>query len=180
MKTIDTHIQGCKLITFPTFKDHRGEFYESWNNLTYINAGLPTKWDQDNVSISKAGAIRGLHLQSFEPQGKLVQAIKGKIIDVCLDLRPYSPTFGQHFKAELSDENRAALYAPPGCAHGFYSITDSIVYYKCTTTWDKRTDGGVNPFDPELGIEWPSNECIISEKDKNLPTLKQWQEAKNG
>lgn len=167
-----TKIFGCKILHFDPFVDDRGGFQEAFNAETFDEIRLPYLWVQDNISTSRPNVIRGLHIQTDSPQGKLIRCLKGDIFDVCLDTRPTSATYGQHIGIWLN-ENRG-LYLPPGTAHGFFSKTESVVYYKCTTLYDKASDGGINPFDPELGIDWPGKDWILSKKDMDLPSLKVW------
>lgn len=173
MKVIKSHLKDCCLIEFEDFLDNRGSFFETFNKATFERLKLPTEWAQDNLSRSGQHVLRGLHIQSNNPQGKLVRCISGEILDVALDLRPDSPTFKQWHMVKLTARNKKAFWVPPGFAHGFYSLTDSVVYYKCTTLYDKESDGGVNPLENK-NIEWPSRKCIISEKDRNLPSLDEW------
>ena len=175
MKTEKTHIYGSFLVKDDIFTDERGSFCESYNAQKYnANGNIPHIYLQDNLSYSKAGVFRGLHIQRNNPQGKLIRCLKGSILDVIVELRPKSITFKKWARFKLDDNNRKALYVPAGCAHGFYSETDSIVYYKCTTLYDKESDGGINIYDPDLKIAWEQKEFIISDKDRNLPTMRQW------
>lgn len=173
LHTSPTLIDGCLALEFGEFEDNRGFFSEAYREEDFQKAGLPTHWAQDNISVSKIGVIRGLHLQKKNPQGKLIRCLEGKITDVCLDVRPYSPSFGKWVAVELS--RNKGLYLPPGTAHGFLSHTDnSVVYYKCTTLYDKESDGGINPFDAVLGIPWWSDRSIVSGKDLGLPSFNEY------
>jgi dTDP-4-dehydrorhamnose 3,5-epimerase len=174
------HIQGAYLITEQPFTDNRGTFMEAFNSERFALCGLPAMFPQDNLSTSVAGTLRGLHIQRNNPQGKLIRCLQGVIYDVLVDLRFDSPTFGKHLMVELSHHRKRALWAPPGTAHGFYSPTDSVVYYKCSTLYDQKTDGGINPFDPELRIAWPERHVIISKKDQALPIMRTWLENTHG
>jgi len=153
---------------------------ESFNKRVFELLALPTEFPQDNISESKANVIRGMHLQKNNPQGKLVTAIRGHIQDVCIDLRP-GETFGQTYSVKLGPTKegfRQFFYIPPGFAHGFRSLTDCIVQYKCTTLYDKESDGGINPM--ESGIDWGLKEeqgVTISEKDRMLPSLLDYYKA---
>lgn len=173
MKVTDSHLKDCKIIEFDSFVDQRGVFYETFNEKEFERMKLPLEWAQDNLSESRSQVLRGLHLQTKNPQGKLVRCIKGEILDVAMDLRPDSPTFKEWHMVKLTHQNRKAFWVPPGFAHGFFSVTDSIVYYKCTTLYDKESDGGINPLSVKE-IPWPSRKCIMSEKDKNLPKVDEW------
>jgi len=178
-----TVVNGCFSLNWQQFEDHRGVFFEAFNEQAFRETGLPTHWPQDNISLSKASVLRGLHIQRNNPQGKLVRCISGRILDVCVDLRPDSPSFGL-WHAELLEGSKA-LFCPPGTAHGFYSITESVVYYKCTTLYDKESDGGINPLDPKLAIPWEMytpgfDKTILSDKDLKLPTLREYMERYNG
>jgi dTDP-4-dehydrorhamnose 3,5-epimerase len=176
-----THLDGVFLVQSDKHVDERGMFLEAFStrNIPQIFGGdiaantynMPVS--QDNVAISEKGVLRGLHIQREKPQGKLVRCLFGRILDVVVDLRPESPTFKQWGSFELNGPTKA-IWIPKGFAHGYYSITHSIVYYKCSTLYDKYSDGGINPFDKELGIKWPSANPIMSDKDKNLPSMKEW------
>lgn len=176
IKVTEGKITGSKHIFFDCFEDHRGTFSETFNSRDFESKRLPKEWKQDNVSISRKNVLRGLHIQSIDPQGKLVRCLRGKIYDVWLDLRPTSPTFMRWQGVFLSGKENRAVYIPPGCAHGFYSMfDDSVVYYKCTSLYDKESDGGVIWNDARVGINWPLfDEPIISEKDQSLPSLEKF------
>lgn len=176
-----TNVNDCVLIDSPIFRDDRGMFAEAFQIKHFGEIGLPTVWPQDNISSSQKLVIRGLHIQRKNPQGKLVRCTNGLIWDVCLDLRPLSPTFMKHHAVMLYPGR--AMYLPPGTAHGFLALEPhSSIYYKCTTLYDRDTDGGVNPFDPELNIKWPAPEigAIMSEKDRALPMAAKWLEDPRG
>lgn len=163
-----TAVEGCFTFVHDLFKDHRGTYCEAFNESEFARLGLPTRWPQDSISTSVKGTLRGLHLLSKDPQGKLVRCLQGRIMDVCLDVRPDSPSFGVYVAVELS--HGQGIYCPPGTAHGFFAYEDSAVYYKCTTIYDKAYDGGINPMDPELRIPWP-DVLNISSKDHSLPSF---------
>lgn len=168
--TQETEVEGCILIHVPTFEDNRGSFSEVYNQDLFAKHGLPISWPQDNHSFSKFNVLRGLHVQSEDPQGKLVRAITGTIMDVCLDLRPNSATF-KKYTAQLLFGTRA-LYLPPGTAHGFYCFSkEAHVYYKCTSLYRPDKDGGVLWNDPENGMDWGGVKPIVSAKDNALPKL---------
>lgn len=174
-----TAVDGCSVIWSEQFRDNRGYFGETFHREDFFKAGLPAEWPQDNVSNSEEWVLRGLHIQRNNPQGKLVRCVKGCIQDICLDLRPESPTYLKYHMQLI--KGGGSMYCPPGTAHGFLAMVPrTIVYYKCTTLYDKDSDGGINPFDPDLKIPWPCVSPIVSEKDRNLPTLKQWLEDPRG
>lgn len=174
MKIYETKVHGCLAIDVKLYEDVRGTFVEAWNEETFSDLGLPLIWPQDNLSISRQGVLRGMHIQRRNPQGKLVRCVSGTIFDVCLDLRKGSPTFLMWHGEVLS--NGRAMYCPPGTAHGFLALEPrSVVYYKCTTLYDKDSDGGVNPFDLEADIKWPfQTGHIVSDKDRGLPSARKW------
>lgn len=172
MKISKTRIDDCFLIEGVEFCDHRGSFEELYNAKRFEENGIPTNWVQDNISFSRSGVLRGLHIQTGSPQGKMVRVIKGRIFDVCIDLHPESPTFREWHMQELC--GTSAMYCPPGTAHGFYAVEESIVLYKCTELWDPKTDGGIRWDDVDLAIPWGIKNPIVSDKDRALPTLKEW------
>ena len=145
---------------------------ESYNAETFRTHGLEMNFVQDNLSFSRAGVLRGLHFQKppYE-QGKLVKVIVGEALDVAVDVRKWSPTFGQHFKVVLSGDKQNMLYLPPGFAHGFLAIKDTYLFYKCTQVYNGAYDSGIIFNDAELNIDWESDEPIMSEKDKNLQSF---------
>jgi len=149
-------IPEVRLLTPRVFGDDRGFFLESFNAGVFAAAGLPTIWRQDNHSRSSRGVLRGLHYQLVEPQGKLVRVTRGAVFDVAVDIRRSSPTFGKWVGAELSDENQAMMYVPPGFAHGFLVLSDIADFcYKCTTLWNQPSDRALRWDDPGIGIAWP-------------------------
>jgi dTDP-4-dehydrorhamnose 3,5-epimerase len=164
-----TEITDVLLITPKVFKDSRGYFLESFNNKH-----LPFNFVQDNQSYSEKNTIRGLHYQVVKPQGKLVRAIKGRILDVAVDIRKDSPTFGKHVAVELSSDNFKQLYVPEGFAHGFSVLSDEAeVLYKTTDYWYKEHDRSINFNDPELNIDWKIEGIpILSDKDRDAVFLK--------
>lgn len=169
MKITETKVDGCFLYETEKFIDHRGYFFEVTNESKQI-PNLPVFWPQDNMAYSRKNVFRGLHVQRNNPQGKLVRCIKGQIIDYCLDIRPQSKTFMQLAEVPLTAGNMA-LYCPPGTAHGYLSVSHSIVYYKCSTIYDKESDGGVFFADPEIGIKLEFDKLIVSDKDRHLPRV---------
>ena len=159
---------------FPrVFDDERGAFFESYNEEAFQKNGLPTNFVQDNQSFSVKGVLRGLHFQNAPfAQGKLVRVIVGRVIDVAVDIRPESPTFGRYELFELSAEKNNMAYIPEGFAHGFAAVEDSIFSYKCTNLYNKACESGIIWNDPTLNIDWGVANPIISEKDLQLPTFK--------
>jgi dTDP-4-dehydrorhamnose 3,5-epimerase len=155
------------LIEPRVFYDERGHFLESWNRRRYEEAGITSAFVQDNVSHSRRGVLRGLHLQTSDPQGKLVQALVGEVWDVGVDLRRDSPTFGQSFGCSVSATNRRQLWIPPGFAHGFLVLSEAaVVGYKCTAYYDPSVEQTLRWDDPDLAIAWPAEPTIISDKDR--------------
>jgi dTDP-4-dehydrorhamnose 3,5-epimerase len=164
-------LSGLKLIELKIYGDDRGFFTERYVAERFIAYGLPERFIQDNHSRSKPGVIRGLHYQADPAQGKLVGVIRGKIWDVAVDLRKDSPTFGQWEAFELSDENGRLLWIPAGFAHGFCVLgnEDADVMYKVDAAYSPKTEGGILYSDPDLKIDWPDKDPIVSGKDKVLP-----------
>lgn len=176
MNFIETKIKDLLIIEPKIWKDDRGYFYESYNKDAFDKAGIHANFVQDNQSLSQKGTLRGLHAQS-DPfaQGKLVRVIKGRVIDVAVDIRKTSGTYGQHIEIELSEENRLMLWVPPGFLHGFLTLDDNTIFtYKVTNFYDKNSEFGVVWNDSDLKINWgiSSQEVILSEKDKMLPAFK--------
>lgn len=175
-----TKVEGCLQVGTPLFEDTRGTFVEVWNRKdiagVFSEAGLPVEWAQDNISSSHKNVVRGLHIQRRRPQGKLVRCVEGAVLDLCLDLRRDSPTFLKWHMERL--EGGKALYLPPGCAHGFLALEQpSVVYYKCTTLYDKDSDGGVHWESLGKEFHWwrvSAEPIIMSAKDSMLPTIEQW------
>jgi len=173
MKVIETDIAGVLIFEPRVFRDERGEFLETWSMQRYKEAGIVGDFVQDNVSYSVKGVLRGLHYQYPHSQGKLVQVLEGEVLDVAVDIRQGSPTFGKYVSAVLSRENHRQLYIPPGFAHGFCVISDSAIFsYKCTDYYNAKTEGGILWNDPDIGIKWPLTEPILSEKDRKYLRLK--------
>ncbi len=172
MDFISTDIEGVCLIKPDMFCDQRGFFMETFNQGKYADGGVPYSFVQDNMSSSGRGTLRGLHYQLKKPQGKLVFVLKGDIFDVAVDIRRGSPTFGRWVGYTLSDSSRYQLFVPPGFAHGFMVLSETAeVYYKCTDLYCYEDEYGLLWSDPKIGIEWPGQEVILSEKDISLPTL---------
>lgn len=156
MKVTSTPIEGVRLLEPRVFGDHRGFFLESWNKTTMVNAGIDADFVQDNHSRSGLGTLRGLHFQLQHPQGKLVRVARGAVFDVVVDIRRSSPTFGRWFGAELSESNFRMLWAPPGMAHGFLALSETVDFlYKCTDYYHPEHERVLQWNDVDVGIEWP-------------------------
>ena len=176
MEIKDTGIDGLKLILPSIFEDSRGYFYELFNSDRYRDAGLNFDFVQDNISKSQKGTVRGLHFQIGDwEQGKICQVILGKVLDVAVDIREKSSTFGKHFSVELSSDNHYQLWMPPGFAHGFSVLSEEAVFlYKCTNFYKKEFERSINYNDPDLNINWKVENPIVSEKDKKAPSFKEY------
>lgn len=167
MKTFETTLKGPLIIEPRVFVDERGWFMETFNAATFAPYGVPAVFAQDNHSYSRRGVVRGLHYQLEQPQGKLVRCVRGRIVDVAVDIRRGSPQFGKWTSVELSAENRRMLWIPPKFAHGFAVLSDEAeVLYKCTTLWHRASDQTLLWNDPDLDIDWGVTEAIVSEKDR--------------
>lgn len=154
------------------FSDSRGYFLETFSTRSWPETGVQETFVQDNVSRSVRGTLRGLHLQNPQAQGKLVLAVSGVIWDVAVDVRVGSPTFGKWVAAELSEDNHRQLYVPPGFAHGFCALSETArVLYKCTATYEPSAEMSVRYDDPDIGVDWPVQEPLLSPKDAVAPTL---------
>ncbi len=168
MKITETAIPGVLVFTPRKFSDSRGAFLETYNERIMQEAGLPTAWRQDNFSTSTRNVIRGIHYQIIQPQGKLVRVAYGAVIDVAVDLRKSSSTFGTHVAVELSEENGAMLWIPPGFGHGFSVLTETAGFaYKVTDYYSPSGERTIVWNDPDLGIDWriADKDAIVSEKD---------------
>jgi dTDP-4-dehydrorhamnose 3,5-epimerase len=167
MKTEKTNIEGLLIVYPDVFEDERGFFFESFNQKKYEKIGITDKFVQDNISKSAKGTIRGLHYQVGEfVQGKLCQVIEGKVLDVAVDIRFNSPTFGKYSALELSSENKRQFWIPPGFAHGFAVLSDTAIFqYKCTALYSKKDERSIIYNDETLNIDWGISEPIVSEKD---------------
>lgn len=174
-----TRISDLYLIRPTVFEDARGHFMETFNQAEWQQAGLHHDFVQDNESRSTKGVLRGLHFQREHPQGKLVRVLSGKVLDVAVDLRKLSPTFGQWEAVLLSSENKLQFFIPEGFAHGFLVLEDETVFsYKCTDYYHPQSEGGIRYNDPSLSIPWQDyldGELILSAKDKLLPTFTEFQ-----
>ena len=173
MNIIETDIEGVLIFEPKAFGDPRGFFMETWSRNRYTDAGLAVDFVQDNVSSSTKGVLRGLHYQYPQPQGKLVQVLRGEVLDVAVDIRVGSPTFGRAVTCVLSEDNHKQFYVPEGFAHGFCVLSEMALFsYKCTNYYNPKTEGGVLWNDPDLAIDWPMDDPALSEKDRICPRLK--------
>lgn len=174
MKIKTKKFDGLKVIIPDVFFDDRGYFFEIFQTNKFKEMGVPINFIQDNQSFSKYGTIRGLHYQIGEfAQGKLINVLQGKILDVALDIRFGSPTFGKHFSMEISDTNHKLIWIPPGFAHGFSVLSDTAhVFYKCTSIYSPKHERGILFDDPELTIDWKIDKPLVSDKDRKLPKIK--------
>lgn len=168
MKVIKTPIEGLLVIEPNVFYDDRGYFFESFNSKKYEDAGLNFNFVQDNVSKSNRGTLRGLHYQVGEhAQGKLCQVLLGEVLDVAVDIRFGSPTFGKYFSRLLSEKNRTQLWMPPGFAHGFSVLSEEAIFsYKCTSYYNKESERCIIFDDVDLNIDWQIDSPTISDKDR--------------
>jgi len=174
MKIEQTKLKDCFIIHDAIFGDQRGYFFESFNQQRFFNeTGLDVNFVQDNQSKSQRGVLRGLHYQHGDSaQAKLVRVLQGRVIDVAVDVRLNSPSFGEHVAVELTEDNRQQLFVPRGFAHGFVVLSETAVFfYKCDNYYNKEAEGGIIYNDPQLNIDWqiPAEEVLLSEKDKELP-----------
>lgn len=172
MKIHETPLPGVLLVEPRVFRDERGFFLESFNEERFRRHGLPTHFRQDNHSRSTRNVVRGLHYQLAHPQGKLVTAVRGEVMDVAVDIRVGSPTFGQWHGARLHEDEPRYLWIPPGFAHGFCVLSDvADLVYKCTDVYHADDDHGVPWSDPTIGIDWPVHDPVVSAKDRTYPSL---------
>jgi dTDP-4-dehydrorhamnose 3,5-epimerase len=172
MKFADLGLNGLTVIELAPRRDERGFFFERFQVPAFREHGLPTNFIQDNHSRSLPRVLRGLHYQHHPPQGKLLGVIRGRIWDVCVDIRPGSPTFGQHVAIELSDVNGRVLWIPAGFAHGFCVLGDepADILYKVDALYNPGGEGGILWADPELAIPWPIRDPILSDRDRHQPS----------
>jgi len=172
MHVEETELDGVLLITPAVFSDDRGFFMETYNRDKAVENGLPAEFVQDNHSKSSHGVLRGLHYQYPLWQGKLVRVVQGEIFDVAVDIRAGSPTFGKWVGYYLSDENKQQLYVPPGFAHGFCVTSDTAeVVYKCTELYAPSDEASLLWNDPDIAIDWPVEEPVLSDKDMDAQRL---------
>ena len=177
MEFITTPIPDLLIIQPKIFEDDRGYFYESYSKIAFENYGIFADFVQDNQSLSGKGVLRGLHFQNPPfAQGKLVRAIKGAILDVAVDLRKTSETYGKYFDIELNEKNKKMLWIPPGFAHGFLTLSNETIFsYKCSNVYNKDSEKSIIWNDPTIGINWGLTDPILSEKDKKSNTFKDFQ-----
>ncbi len=168
MKVIETGFAGLLELEPRVFEDERGYFYESYNKAFFTEIGIDADFVQDNQSLSQKGVVRGLHFQAPPfAQGKLVRVITGSVLDIALDIRVGSPTFGKHHSVLLTEENKKLFWIPPGFAHGFCTMADNTIFaYKCSNVYNKASEGCVLWNDADLNIDWHVALPVISEKDK--------------
>ena len=176
MEVEKTKLKDCFLIHDTFFGDHRGYFFESFNKQTFLQkTELDVHFVQDNQSRSQRGVLRGLHFQQGEfAQAKLVRVLQGEVLDVAVDLRKSSPTFGEHVAVTLTGESKTQLFVPRGFAHGFVVLsTEAVFFYKCDNYYNKASEGGIIFNDPQIAINWQlaEQDLLLSEKDTLLPTL---------
>ncbi len=163
------------------FRDERGFFLETFNRDRLLREGIQLDFVQDNQSFSRKNVLRGLHYQSApHEQGKLVRVITGKALDVAVDIRPGSPTFGKHIRCILDEAINNMFFIPPGFAHGFLALTDIILLYKCTESYQKESEGGIRWNDKDLAIDWGISDPIVSEKDTLLPDFRNYNDKFTG
>ena len=177
MEITKTSIEGLLIIKPDVFKDERGYFYESYNKERFAKEGLEMNFVQDNESKSGKGVLRGLHFQKPPfAQGKLVRVVKGAVMDVAVDLRKDSPTYGKWESVVLNEENKLQFWIPEGFAHGFVTLeNDTIFNYKCTNIYNKESEGSLLWNDPDINIDWKIDDPILSEKDKISPFFKDFE-----
>lgn len=169
-----TSLQGVVLCVPEVFRDARGFFAECYHAAKYMEGGVRSVFVQDNRSFSSRGVLRGLHYQLHKPQAKLVSCLRGEILDVAVDVRRGSPTFGRWESAVLSEANNHQLFIPGGFAHGFCVLSETAeIFYKCSEFYDPRDDRGIRWNDPDLGVAWPVSDPVLSGKDASLPFLKE-------
>ena len=179
MEVVETNIEGVIIIEPRIFKDDRGYFFESFSQREFEEKVCKTTFVQDNESKSGYGVLRGLHFQKPPfAQSKLVRVIKGAVLDVAVDIRKGSPTFGQYVSVELTGENHRQFFIPRGFAHGFSVLSEEVIFqYKCDNFYSPQSEGAIAWNDPDLNIDWriPAEKVVLSEKDSKHPRLKDWQ-----
>ncbi len=174
-KIISEHLNGVVVVQPEVFGDHRGFFMESFRADQFKELGLPIDFVQDNHSRSKRGVIRGLHFQWDKPQAKLMRVTLGKAFVVAVDIRKASPTLGKWHGIEISAEDKLQVYAPAGFARGFCVLSEyAEIQYKCTSLWNPNAESGILWSDPDINIQWPISNPVLSDKDMELQTLSKW------
>ena len=172
MRVLPTRLDGPVLLAPRVFGDDRGFFLESWRAEDWAREGVAADFVQDNHSRSRRGTLRGIHFQTRPGQGKLVRCVRGRVFDVVVDLRRGSDTFGQWEGAVLDDEEHLQLWVPVGFGHGLCVLSETAdVVYKCTSLYDPATEAGIRYDDPDVAIEWPDVEPLLSERDRSAPAL---------
>lgn len=180
MEIIRTFFQDALLLKPRVFGDQRGFFMESYNKNTMAGLGVTTEFVQDNHSLSKQKTLRGLHYQTHPGQAKLVRVTRGRVLDVFVDIRPQSPTLGKWDSVELSEENQYQLFLPVGFAHGFLTLSSEAEFlYKCSSVYNSQTEAGIRWDDPLLNIDWPCEEPLLSDRDRNNPGFDEYLAAIN-
>ena len=171
MQIEKTEIEGLLIIRPKVFEDDRGHFFESFNKNIFLKNGLALEFVQNNQSLSNKNVLRGLHFQSPPfAQGKLIRVIKGSVLDIAVDIRKSSPTYGKHLVINLSEQNKMMFYIPEGFAHGFLTLEDNTIFsYKCTNFFNKESEGSLLWDDLDLNINWGITDPILSDKDKVAP-----------
>lgn len=174
MQVIATPIPDLFIIQPKIFEDPRGYFFESYNRANFLNHKIDAEFVQDNQSLSQKGVLRGLHFQAPPyAQGKLVRVITGSVLDVAVDIRKNSPTYGKHYSMVLDEKNKTMFWIPPGFAHGFLTLADNTIFsYKCTNVYNKESEGSILWNDPAIGIDWGISSPQLSEKDKEAKLFK--------
>lgn len=174
MEVIKTEIEGLLIVKPAVFPDKRGYFFESYNKEKYVKEGINVDFVQDNVSFSQKNVLRGLHFQNPpHAQAKLVSVLRGAVLDVAVDIRKNSPSYGKHYSVVLSEENKLQFFLPAGFAHGFLTLEDNTLFsYKCSNLYHKEAEGSILWNDPELGIDWQVENPIVSPKDEEAYGLK--------
>ena len=173
MEIIETPLPGVLVIQPKRYGDERGFFVETFRSELFNAAGLNLDFVQDNHSRSTRGVLRGLHYQLVQPQGKLVRVARGEVFDVAVDVRVGSPTFGQWYGTTLDETSMRMMYVPPGFAHGFVVLSELADFiYKCTDYYHPESEQGIYWNDPDIGVEWPLRDVVLSDKDQNSPRLK--------
>ena len=176
MEITSTDLAGLRRVRLKLHRDERGFFTERFHAKRFAEEGLPTQFAQENHSRSAPGVLRGLHFQHTPAQGKLVGVVAGRICDVVVDIRPWSQTFGKYHAEELSADNGMQLWVPAGFAHGFCVLGDepADMLYKVTGSYNPSGEGGIAPYDPDLGIDWPVKNPVLSKRDQGLPSWKEY------
>ncbi len=176
MEIITTPIADLLIVQPKIFEDERGYFYETYSKAVFLKNGISEEFIQDNQSLSQKGVLRGLHFQNPPfAQGKLVRVIKGRVLDIAVDIRSASPTYGKYFDIILSEKNKSMLWIPAGFAHGFLTLEDDTIFsYKCTNGYNKASEDSILWNDPQIGIKWGISDPVISEKDRTGNSLSEF------